>query len=127
MGEGDPEKWWERGNAKNAKNSLPESKLKNPKPSKIKPVPAVKKNNAILSRKKSKNRQTTEFRGKMVNKITKYFNQVQSQKVGNRSIAANDPSLNCNEDQDGGGGWTGVAKEGVGVQETGQVCTHGGD
>ena len=78
--EKEPVKWWERGKSK---ISLPKSKT--------------------TYRKRSKNRHTAQFSGKISNKITNYFHQ------------------------EGGRGGAGVTEEKVGVLENGVVvCTAGG-
>ena len=78
--EKEPVKWWERGKSK---ISLPKSKT--------------------TYRKRSKNRHTAQFSGKISNKITKYFYR------------------------EGGRGGAGVTEEKVGVQENGAVVCTAGD
>ena len=105
------ERWWERDKTKLC---LSKSKSANQTTRKIKQV-----------RKKSKVKQTTEFRGKISNKITKYFYQVPSEKVcvttseNIHSVAVQDHSSSSNQDRD----WVGVGASGAedwaGVQENG--------
>ena len=68
-------------------------------------------------RKKSKVKQMAEFRGKISNKITKYFYQVPSEKVCIKT-SENIHSITV-EDQDWVGVGASVAEDWAGVQENG--------
>ena len=108
------ERWWERGKTKLC---LSKSKSANQKQPKIKQVPVTKKNDGILSKKKSKTKQTAKFQGEISNKITKYFYQVPSEKVCIKT-SENIHSIAV-EDQDWVGVGASVAEDWAGVQENG--------